>query len=180
MRLGWLLLVAACHSTWGEPPPPPVSCADAAEHVLQLVGTKDSRRRPTKVRDAFARRCLADGWSQDVRSCIVATVSLSAPRHCKALMTPAQRGLLEHDLGVIARTPAYSWAPPVCAEYRALVGTLGGCAGIPRQAQDALQDTYRQLILSWDKGDLDTPRLEAQCRAMTDALHKAMVTTCGM
>jgi len=176
VRVGWILLVAAC--AHGAPPAPGPTCADAAAHVLGLVG--EHRPRAGKIRDAFARRCVADGWGEAVRGCIVATVALSAPRHCKAMLTADKRGKLDHELAVIARTPASAWAPQVCSDYRALVGTLGGCAGIPRAARDALEQTYRTLVDAWAAGQFDTGQLETQCGEMTTALRRAMVATCGM
>jgi hypothetical protein len=175
VRLGWILVVAACHH--GAAPAAAPACSAAAEHVRGLLGPE--RARSAKIRDAFARRCEADGWSPDARACVVATRSLQEPRHCKAMLTADQRGALDRELEVIAATPSTAWTPAVCNDYRAMLGTLGGCPAIPDAARQALEQTYRQLALAWARGTYDTPTLEAQCRAMLDGLRHAMAATCG-
>lgn len=180
VRLGWLLAALAACSAWHEPRPAPPSCAEVAEHVFRLVGTKDPRQRPTGIRDAFGKRCLNDGWGESVRHCILDTRALADRRRCKALLTPDQRGKLDHELAVVARQPIGSWVPAACTEYRSLIDSLDDCNGMPPQAHRALAETYRKLVESWSSGQLDTARLEAQCHAMSDTLRKAMVTTCAM
>lgn len=178
----WLLVVVACAcgGTWAAAPPGPPSCADTAEHILALVGTRDPKLRGAKLRDAFQRRCLADAWDEPVRACLVATTALTAPRRCKALLTPDQRAKLERDLKLVSRMPTYDWVPQPCGEYKVLLESLDGCGGLPSQAQDALRVTYRKKLQEWQDGQLDTWQIETECRSMTEGLRKAMVTACGM
>lgn len=180
VRLGWLLVLCACGGTWAAAPAGPPSCADTAAHVLALVGARDPRLRGPKLRDAFQRRCLADAWDEPVRACLVATTSLTAPRRCKALLTPDQRAKLERDLKLVSRMPTYNWVPQPCGEYKVLLESLDSCNGFPSDAQDALRVTYRKKLQDWQDGALDTWQIESDCRSMTEGLRKAMVTACGM
>ncbi|MEO7731582.1 MAG: hypothetical protein ABIY55_11460, partial [Kofleriaceae bacterium] len=98
MRLGWIFVVAACRH--GAAPAAAPSCATSADHVRSLLGP--DRARAVKVGEVFARRCEADAWNPEARACVVATRSLHQPRHCKALLTAAQRTALDRALEVIA------------------------------------------------------------------------------
>lgn len=180
MRHGWLLAVLAACSAWREPRPPPPSCSEVGEHVYRLVGNQDPRQRASGIRDAFARRCLDDSWGESVRQCVLATRTLGDRRGCKRLLTSDQRGKLDRELAQVARQPIERWVPAVCTEYGSLLDSLDDCNGMPAQAHRALAQTYAKLVASWASKQIDTPALETQCRAMTQTLRKAMVTTCAM
>ena len=175
MRLGWILLVAACHH--GAAPATAPSCAAAGDHVRSLLGP--DRARAVKIGEVFARRCEADAWGAEARSCVVATRSLQQPRHCKALLTVEQRGALDHALEVVAATPSAAWTPAACTDYRTTLASLTDCPAIPDAARVALEQAYRQLVLAWARGTYDTGKLEAQCASMLDSLRQAMAATCG-
>lgn len=177
MRLGgalaWLLAAAACHH--GAAPQAP-SCAAAADHVRALLGPGSPRA--SRIRDAFAARCEADGWSDDARDCVVATTSLSRPRHCKARLSPQQRAALDRALVAVDGRPARP-LPPACREYGAAVEQLGACTGMSEGARGALELAYRNLTRAWQRGTYDTEAVELQCRAMLDGLRQAIAARCG-
>jgi hypothetical protein len=135
--------------------------------------------RALRIRDAFAERCEADGWDSDARACVVATKSLSKPRHCKAKLTREQRAALDRDLAMVAATPAAMRLPPVCRDYGALLEKLETCAAMPESTRGALEVAYRQLTQSWLRGTSDVQALELQCRAMIDGLRQAGAARCG-
>jgi hypothetical protein len=174
VRLAWLLVACACH--FGGAPPPPPSCADAAEQVQALLAP---RPRAAPTRDAFARRCLADGWSAEVRSCVVATRSLRHPRRCKAKLTASQRTALDRELALI---DAATQAPALqaCSDYGALVERLASCRGIAPAARAALEQGYREITEQVVRARNRSPALEAQCRSMLDSLRLAAAPLCGL
>jgi hypothetical protein len=173
VRLAWLLVVAACHLGAASPPPP--SCADAAAQVHALL---TPRPRATPTRDAFARRCQADGWSAEVRSCVVATRSLRHPRRCKARLTTEQRAALDRELAMIDAT-VEAPAMQACTDYGALIERLDTCRGIAPAARAALEQGYREIAQEVVRARNGSPALEAQCRAMLDSLRGAAAPLCG-
>jgi hypothetical protein len=186
VRRGWLLAwlipiwlpgiaVAACHH--GDPPPEAPSCAAAADHVRGLLGP--DAPRASRIRDAFAARCEADGWDDEARTCVVATTSLRKPRHCKAKLTGDQRAALDRELAAVAATPAVGRLPAACRDYGAMIERLGGCASVPGGTRGALQLAYRDLTQAWMRGTYDARALEVQCRAMIDGLRQAVAARCG-
>lgn len=110
---------------------------------------------------------------------MVATTSLSKPRHCKAKLTHEQRAALDRDLAMVAATPAAMRLPPVCRDYGALLEKLETCAAMPEGTRGALEVAYRQLTQSWLRGTSDVQALELQCRTMIDGLRQAGAARCG-
>jgi len=176
VRLGWLLVVTACHHGAALPPVGP-SCTAVADHVRVLLGP-EAPRGP-KIGEAFAARCDRDAWDSDARACMLATTSLRNPKHCKAKLTVEQRGALERDLAAIAGTPVVTRLPSTCRAYRAMIEKLGSCAGLPEGARGALELTYRELTEAWTRGTYDAHALDVQCRAMLDGLRQAVAARCG-
>ena len=174
MRLGWLLVVTACHH--GAAPPAAPSCATVADHVHALLGRGSPRAQ--RIRDAFAVRCATDDWGAAARSCVLATVSLRQPRHCKAKLTTEQRAALEHDLAEIAATPAAARLPPTCRDDRTRIEKLGSCAGLSPGTHSALEVSYRELTEASTRGRYDAHALEVQRRAMPDGLRQAVPALC--
>jgi hypothetical protein len=174
VRLGWLLVITACHH--GAAPPAP-SCQAVGDHVRALLGP-GSPRAP-RIRDAFAARCDVDGWDADARSCVLATTSLQKPRHCKAKLTSEQRAALERDLAGISATPAAARLPSTCRDYRMMIEKVGSCAGLPVGTRAALEASYRELTEAWTRGLYDAHTLEVQCRTMVDGLRRGVAATCG-
>lgn len=155
-------------------PPTPPTCAVAAEHVRVLIGPE--RPRAARIRDAVAERCEADGWAGDVRACVVATVSLRRPQHCKAMLTLEQRLALEGALEAVATSPV----PAACVEYRAVVDRLSSCPAVASQARAALREAYRKKLSDWTRtGGGDPGPLAAQCRSMINDLTRAVAASCG-
>lgn len=175
MRLAWLFVLAACHH--GAVAPPAPTCAAAADHVRGLLGPHAPRAG--KIRDAFATRCETDGWDDDARACVVATASLSKPRHCKAKLTLEQRTALDRDLALAAATRMPLQLPAACRDYGAMVDKLGSCPAMSEARRSALVLAFRQLTQSWLHGTADLQALELQCRAMIDGLRQAGQVRCG-
>jgi hypothetical protein len=171
----WLAAAAACHH--GDPPSEAPSCAATADHVRGLLGPEAPRA--SRIRDAFAARCEADGWDDDARACVVATTSLRKPRHCKARLTRDQRAALDRELAAVAAMPAIARLPAACREYGAMIERLDGCATVPGGTRGALQLAYRDLTQAWMRGSSDAHTLDVQCRAMIDGLRQAVAARCG-
>ena len=142
-----------------------------------LLGPNASRAG--QIRDTFALRCETDGWDDDARACVVATTSLSKPRHCKAKLTADQRAALDRDLALVAATRASSQLPSACRAYGAMLDRLGSCPAMSEAVRGSLVIAYRQLAQSWLRGTADLQALELQCRAMVDSLRQAGQVRCG-
>jgi hypothetical protein len=168
-------MAAACHH--GDPPPEAPSCAAAADHVRGLLGP--DAPRASRIRDAFAVRCAADGWDDEVRACVVATTSLRKPRHCKAKLTRDQRAALDRELAEVAATPAAGRLPAACRDCSAVIERLAGCAAVPVATREALHLAYRDLTQAWMRGGYDARTVEIQCRSMTERLRQAFAAKCG-
>jgi hypothetical protein len=175
VRFAWLLVLAACHH--GAAPSDAPSCAAAADHVRGLLGPRSPRAG--QIRDTFAMRCETDGWDDDARACVVATSSLSKPRHCKARLTADQRTALDRDLALVAATRASAQLPSACREYGAMLDKLGTCPSMSEAIRGSLIVAYRQLTQSWLRGTADLQAMELQCRAMIDGLRQAGQVRCG-
>ena len=173
--LAGLVVLAACHH--GAPRSEAPSCTATADHVRGLLGPRATRAG--EIRDAFAARCESDGWDDDARACVVATTSLSKPRHCKAKLTADQRAALDRDLAVVAATRASSQLPSACRAYGAMLDKLGSCPAMSEAVRGSLVVAYRQLTQSWLRGTADLQALELQCRAMIDGLRQAGQVRCG-
>ena len=171
MRLAWLFVVAACYRGATQDSAP--TCTAAAEHVRELLGGQ----RAIQVRNVFAQRCDADGWSDEVRACVVATTSLRNPRHCKAKLPADQRAALDRDLDAI---DASERVPPACSDYKALIERLGSCRGVPLAARRVLVQAYADVAVQWTRGGTYDPRaLDSLCRSMVEGLRQAIAPTCG-
>jgi hypothetical protein len=172
---GWLPVTAACRH--GDPPPEVPSCAAAADHVRSLLGPEASHA--SRIRDAFAARCEADGWDDEVRACVVATTSLRKPRHCKAMLTRDQRAALDRELAAVAATPAVGRLPAACRDCGAMIERLAGCAVVPRATRGELQLAYHELTQAWMRGNYDARAVEVQCRSLSDRVRQAFAAKCG-
>lgn len=172
---GWLVMTAACHH--GDPPPEAPSCTATADHVRGLLGP--DAPHASRIRDAFAARCEADGWDDEMRACVVATTSLRKPRHCKAMLTGDQRAALDRELAAVAATPAVSRLPAACRDCGALIERLSRCAAVSSSARGEAQLAYRDLTLAWMRGNFDARTLEVQCRSMTNQLRQDFALKCG-
>jgi len=135
--------------------------------------------RAGQIRDTFAMRCETDGWDDDARACVVATSSLSKPRHCKARLTADQRAALDRDLALVAATRVSAQLPSACREYGAMLDKLGTCPSMSEATRGSLIVAYRQLTQSWLRGTADLQAMELQCRAMIDGLRQAGRVRCG-
>lgn len=175
MRFAWLLVLAACHHGAAAPDAP--TCVVAADHVRGLLGPRSPRAG--QIRDTFAARCQADGWDDDARACVVATTSLTKPRHCKARLTADQRAALDRDLALVASTRPSAELPSACREYGTMLDKLGTCPAMSEATRGSLIVAYRQLTQSWLRGTADLQALELQCRAMIDGLRQAGRVRCG-
>ena len=177
MRLAWLACLLALACRHGTAPSEAPSCAATADHVRGLLGPRATRAG--QIRDTFALRCESDGWDDDARACVVATTSLSKPRHCKAKLTADQRAALDRDLALVAATRASSQLPSACRVYGAMLDKLGSCPTMSEAMRGSLVIAYRQLTQSWLRGTADLQALELQCRAMLDGLRQGVAASCG-
>lgn len=174
MRLAWVLLVAACYHGDAEPS---ATCTAAAEHVRALI--RPASPRANRIRDVLAVRCSVDDWSDEARACVVATRSLRDPQHCKAKLTADQRAALDQELAALPAAAHVAWTPPACNDYRALIDKLGTCPALPPALRAAFEQSYRELVRDWARGDHPVPALETQCRVAASGLRSAVGLTCG-
>lgn len=173
MRLAWLFVIAACYRGGAQQAAP--TCTAAAEHVRELLA---GGPRATKIRNVFALRCDADGWSDEVRECVVATTSLRNPRHCKAKLAAEQRAALDRDLEAIDAGEAR--VPAACSDYKVLIERLGTCRAVPPAARRVLVQAYADVAQQWTRGgSYDSRALDSLCRSMVDGLRQAIAPACG-
>jgi hypothetical protein len=171
----WPLLVlaaGACHH--GNTPPPAPSCAKAAEHVLSLIEPKNEHAHD--VSTAFLRRCTEDHWAPDVRSCIVSTVSLQDPKHCKERLPIPLRSHLDADLMDAAARARARDVPPSCADFGKTVEALVRCDQLPQATRDAIRQGYETMKGNWGTTDPHQREIvEEGCKAAGDALKQTGV-----
>jgi hypothetical protein len=125
----WLLLlvVAACnHQTpakQAEAPvgkaPQNVRCAEIADRIVARMseGAPDGDKEAynQRFRDLYARRCAADGWSDEARRCFLAAGKNDDD--CEEMLTIKQRNMVE----CVDDAASTSGRPPATAEARAAV-----------------------------------------------------------
>lgn len=160
-----VIAVAACRH--GAAPPPEPSCEQAADHVKSLLEPKDVAA--SSVRIVFATRCREDVWTVEMRSCVMSTISLKDPKHCKAKLEPRMRARLENDLAEVAVTAKAKEVPAQCREYARAVEKLMSCDKIPQAARDAIRQSYETQRQAWTRGSTD---IEG-CRPAAMAIRQA-------
>ena len=175
---------AACYH--GDAAPPPPTCTAAAEHVRTLI--QPTSTRANKIRDVFLERCGVDGWSAEVRECVVATRSLNNPQHCKAKLTVDQRAALDRELSAPPVANVAIQIPPACRDYQVLIEKLGSCTVVPPSLRAMFEQGYRELAQEWGLGGtaggtrrapLDMAALEAQCRVLANSVRSVVASACG-
>lgn len=130
--------------------------------MRSLTSTKDE-----SVRTVFATRCRDDRWAADVRSCVVSTMSLKDPKHCKAKLPADARARLDADLAT-TKTKAI---PEACRDYARTVEKLMSCDKIPQAARDAIKQSYDSQRALWTKDEGDSAA--GSCRPAADAMKQA-------
>jgi hypothetical protein len=153
------MLAVACHHGSARPKPPP-SCAEAAAHVFSLLEPKDEHAKD--VRAVFDHRCTDDKWTPDVRTCVLSTVSLKDPKHCKQRLPISQRSRLDADLSDAGARARDRDVPPGCRAYTKVVDRMMECDHLPREARDALRKSAR-------------PDTEDACKVAADAMRQAAI-----
>jgi hypothetical protein len=73
-----------------------------ADHVVGLMSAsqKVDSMALDPLRNALARRCNADRWTDAPRSCLLAAQKLDVVNSCEQQLTPEQAAALEADLQV--------------------------------------------------------------------------------
>jgi hypothetical protein len=123
------LVLAACggspKATTTPTPPPPAeqpagpTCASAADHVIDLMTQLAKEAPPEKVKqfkDSFVSHCDQDGWSVEMRKCVIDAHGQDDFEKCDGFMTAEQKASLakesEGTKGAGASPPGGSPAPP--------------------------------------------------------------------
>lgn len=170
-----IALLIACHV---DAVPQPVTCAQAADHVLALLEPKDGRARG--VRDAFEHRCNIDRWSEVARTCIAEEPALASGRHCQEHLTGDQRARLDEAIAAAdAPRPARAPAPTEhcdnpdlqqdCVDYCQALFRLVDCPSAPQGTRESLLAMWaaveKQLVAAG-------PSIAASCRSAADGLQQ--------
>ena len=172
-RFVLVALIAGCRH--GKAPGPAPSCAVAAEHVHGLITPKD--QRAIDVRDVVLAHCVRDRWPDAVRSCIVRTTSLRAPRHCKAKLDGEQRASLDGALSEVEQRARVRHPPSACEQWKQLIGKLDHCDALPRASREALIQSFESQLRS--VGELEPAAAEEQCKSNIELINQVARGVCG-
>jgi hypothetical protein len=168
----WPLLVlaaGACHH--GSGPPSAPTCSQTAAHVLSLIEPKNEHAHD--VQAVFERRCTEDRWAPDVRSCVVSTVSLQDPKHCKQRLPIALRSHLDADLMDAEARARERAIPASCTEFGRIAAALARCDALPQATRDAIQQGYETMRQNWTTTDPHQRQTaEEGCKAAGDAMKQ--------
>lgn len=134
-----LLLTGACQRKAPVP-----SCDAMANHVRDMMAPVDAFARG--VGDVFAKRCTDDKWSEEARSCIGATQSMTDPQGCKKLLAAEQTKKLETDLDEVARRTT---TPIACARYEQALAKILACDKVARDIRDGLKARFDAAKAGW-------------------------------
>lgn len=164
--LGAAVAGPGCGSKAGPP-----TCADVADHVMQLFGgSADDNAR--EVREAFVTRCTQDAWSEVVRTCIRDTGSLAEPRGCKKQMTPEQVEALDRDVEAIDTREQSQTIPASCVHYEAVLAAAEKCESFPTVAKKELREHFDAFKATWPSVP-DKRSLEPTCSSAIPAVKLA-------
>lgn len=147
-------------------PPSVPSCAQLTDHVLHLFAPVDDYAR--NAAEVFRARCTQDAWSDEMRTCVLNTSSVTQPQSCNAKLTPAQKIKLGDDLaGVEARS-----IPPVCERYEMVLGLVGKCDKLPGPLRVELQQRFDAAKATWNT-TVDKRELGPMCSTALAAVKSA-------
>ncbi len=146
-----LLLTGACQRKSQVP-----TCEAMADHVQTMFEPVDDFAK--SVRGVFAKRCAADAWSAEMRTCVVDTKSLVEPQNCKRKLLPPQQKTLETDLAEVEQREARKVLPAVCGRYEQILGLVVGCPKVPQEIREQLAQRFHAAKAEWatmlDKSEL--------------------------
>jgi hypothetical protein len=74
------------------------SCDAAATHIVKVIAAERGGRfveEAPAMTEVVRTRCTADGWSAEVRRCLVAATERDAARDCVEKLTPEQQDALQ-------------------------------------------------------------------------------------
>ncbi len=148
------------------------SCAIVADHVGDLFGGTAHDAFARETRDVFAARCTEDRWTDEARSCVVATDALTDPRGCKQHLTAAQVDALDRALAQAEDREQARTIPAVCARYEAVVAIVGRCASFPAAAREDLAQKLAAFKATW-AATPDKRTLEPICASAIGAVKLA-------
>lgn len=141
--------------------------------MLSLITPQDQLAHD--IRAVFARRCEEDAWSVDVRACVMSTVSLKDPKHCKAKLAPGARGHLETDLALAQGRARERNIPEECKAYGRMVDALVACDKVPQEARRGVRQAYESMKESWTTTDASKrAALIMGCKAAADAMKQSV------
>ncbi len=147
-----------------------------ADHVLGLFSPPDPFSR--EVRDAFAKRCNEDHWSEDMRSCVGATASVVEPKNCKQKLVPEQAANLEKALKAAEVRETKRLIPASCGRYERVLAKALACDKIPQDVRDGLAKRFADSKMDWVHMD-DKSSLVPICTAAIEALKQASLECPG-
>jgi hypothetical protein len=136
--------VAACQRKAAVP-----SCDEMAEHVLALFSPPDQFAR--QVRTVFAEQCKTEQWSDEMRSCVGATTTVTSPNNCKQRLTPDQASKLENSLVEAETNERNQMLPPSCARYEKVLALVVACDKVPANIKADLAAKLVAAKAEWDK-----------------------------
>lgn len=147
-----------------------------AEHVLTLFTSADQFAK--EIRDVFAKRCVEDRWSEDMRLCVGATTSMVEPRNCKQKLAADQAAQLEKALKGAEAAEAKRIIPGACVRYERALGRAVACDKLPQEVRDGLAKRFADAKAGWAAMP-DKSSLETVCTSAVAALKQAAVECPG-
>jgi hypothetical protein len=121
MRLLAFGFVAACGGGGTPPAAAPAEtaqlkpeCERMADHLVSLMapsrGDLPAAEQPTELVDQITqtliKRCVADAWSIDARTCFGTAASLEATDSCAPFLTVPQRDAMNADMAAALGEPS--------------------------------------------------------------------------
>ena len=76
-------------------------CGQVAHHVRNVMAASDEppvAKRADQYRELIGRRCSEDGWSMELKRCLLGSAKLDDTNGCEQLATPEQQKKLEADV----------------------------------------------------------------------------------
>jgi len=76
-------------------------CVEVANHVRDVMAKSNEgpvAKRAEEYRELIERRCSTDGWSMELKRCLIGAPTLDDTNGCEQLATADQQKALEHDV----------------------------------------------------------------------------------
>jgi len=124
------------------------TCEQVGTHVLGLFGGAGDSYAG-EMRTTFEMRCTADGWSPEMRSCLMSTKSLVEPQRCKQKLTPEQSTKLEADILAADQREAMKIIPGACVRYEKMLAGVLACDALDQGMRDQLKASFEVFKATW-------------------------------